>query len=214
MGLLDGLLGAFRRPLIDAPAALAQFVDERAAFIVQKGIYEYSRARAGHYAKVLFAEQAFLDAVEVSRWRAYPLGLAMVAEVVEGVLRPHAGTHTEAQAAAVRAMVLDIFDRYPAPAALDGDVWRDARAVLQGRLHVIGTYPAKRVIDIPESFIEKYFELMPIHERLRGRDFPTMHSYLKIVLCNIHDELTSRIDASALAQSLRSSDGMQEKERD
>jgi hypothetical protein len=72
----------------------------------------------------------------------------------------------------------------------------------------------KRVIDIPEPFIESYFELMPIHERLRGRDFPTMHSYLKIVLCNVHDELTSRIDAPALARALRSSDGMQEKERD
>ena len=54
---------------------------------MQKGIYEYSRARAGHYAKVLFREPEFQAAVEESRWRAYPLGLAMVAELVEGVLR-------------------------------------------------------------------------------------------------------------------------------
>ena len=60
-------------------------------FVAQKGIYEYSRARAGHYAKVLFREPEFQAAVEQSRWRAYPLGLAIVAELVEGVLCPAAG---------------------------------------------------------------------------------------------------------------------------
>ena len=78
----------FRRPVpIRDSGALADFIDRNAAFVAQKGIYEYARARAGHYAKVLFREPAFLDAVEQSRWRAYPLGLDLVAELVEGVLR-------------------------------------------------------------------------------------------------------------------------------
>ena len=87
-----GLLDIFRRkpPIRDA-AAVATFIDENAAFLMQKGIYEYSRARAGHYAKVLFREAGFQAAVEMSRWRAYPLGLAMVAELVEGVLRERIG---------------------------------------------------------------------------------------------------------------------------
>ena len=67
---------------------LADFIDQRAAFVAQKGIYEYSRARAGHYAKVLFSEPEFQAAADNSRWRAYPLGLAMVAELAEGLLRP------------------------------------------------------------------------------------------------------------------------------
>jgi hypothetical protein len=199
-----GLLDLFRRaPPIRDPHELAQFIDERAAFVVQKGIYEYSRARAAHYAKVLFADPVFLQAAEVSRWRAYPLGLAMVAEVVEGVLRPHAGRDVEGQAVALRSLVLGAFDRYPTPTVLDGREWRDARTELQRRLRIIGTYPVKRVIDIPETIAESYFALMPIHEQLRGRDFPTMHSYLKIVLCNVHDDLTKRMDAPALVQSLR-----------
>ena len=86
-----GLLNIFRsRPPIREPRELAQFIDENAAFLVQKGIYEYSRARAGHYAKVLFREPEFAQALEHSRWSAYPLGLAMVGELVEGVLRPAA----------------------------------------------------------------------------------------------------------------------------
>src|SRR5688572_28033651 len=72
-----------RKPPIADPAALAEFIDGHAAFLVQKGIYEYSRARAGHYSKVLFREKTFQDAIEGSRWRAFPLGLAMVAEAAE-----------------------------------------------------------------------------------------------------------------------------------
>src|SRR5213080_3939170 len=71
-------------PPIRHSSELADFIDEQSAFLTQKGIYEYSRARAGHYAKVLFRESGFQEAVERSRWRAYPLGLAMVAELVEG----------------------------------------------------------------------------------------------------------------------------------
>ena len=72
MGLLDFFRR--RRVLIQDAAGLAEFIDRHAAFVAQKGIYEYSRARAGHYAKVLFNEQTFLDAIDHSRWRAYPLG--------------------------------------------------------------------------------------------------------------------------------------------
>ena len=49
------------RPPIRDLQALADFIDAQSAFIVQKGIYEYSRARAGHYAKVLFAEEGFAN---------------------------------------------------------------------------------------------------------------------------------------------------------
>ena len=193
----------FRRgPSIRDPGALADFVDRHAAFLVQKGIYEYSRARAGHYAKVLFREAAFLEAVEQSRWRAYPLGLAMVGEVVEGILRPHYQADRLRGVAAVCALVLTVFDRYPPPAPLGEAFWREARAELSHRLELIGLHPVKRVIDIPETLAQPYFDLMPIHEQLRGRDFPTTHNYLKVVLCNVHDELTRKMDAPAVAAAL------------
>ena len=84
------------RPPIRDREALADFIDAQSAFIVQKGIYEYSRARAGHYAKVLFAEKGFAHSVELARWQAFPLGLAMVGEMVEGVLTSQAGTRRRA----------------------------------------------------------------------------------------------------------------------
>ena len=107
------------------PRRSATFVDENAAFLMQKGLYEFSRARAGHYAKVLFREPKFQAAVEVARWRAYPLGLAIVAEAVEGVLRERIGGERGEVLRALSELVLAAFDRYPVPAALGSDEWRD-----------------------------------------------------------------------------------------
>jgi hypothetical protein len=194
----------FRRPPpIRDLGALADFIDQHAAFVAQKGIYEYARARAAHYSKVLFREQPFLDAVEQARWRAYPLGLAMVAELVEGVLRPHAGEDHNRQFDALMDLVLAVFDRYPAPAPLGQQTWSELRAELGRRLRLIGLHPPKRAMDIPEPFAQAYWELMPIHEKLRTQDFPTTRSYLRLTMCNIHDEFSRRVDAPAVTDSLR-----------
>ena len=194
----------FRRPPpIRDLGALADFIDQHAAFVAQKGIYEYARARAAHYSKVLFREQPFIDAVEQARWRAFPLGLAMVAEVVEGVLRPHAGEDHNRQFTALVDLVLSVFDRYPAPAPLGEQTWGELRAELVRRLQLIGLHPPKRAIDIPEPFAQAYWELMPIHEKLRTQDFPTTRSYLRLTMCNIHEEFSRRADAPAVTDSLR-----------
>jgi hypothetical protein len=199
------LFNIFRgRPPIRDGHQLAQFIDENSAFLIQKGMYEYSRARAGHYAKVLFTEPEFQEALERSRWNAFPLGLAMVGELVEGVLRPLAGeAEGSQQLETLRALVLSVFDRYQTPATLGEASWSQLRADLARRLQLIGLHPVKRSFDIAGPFAKAYFDLMPIHRKLRASEFPTLHSYLKVTLCNIHDELTKRLDAEAMADSLR-----------
>lgn len=192
-----------RRPPIRAPGDLANFVDAQAAFLVQKGIYEYSRARAGHYSKVLFAEPGFQHAVEQARWRAYPLGLAMVAEIVEGIMRPHANDNRRAMLDGLIALVLSVFDRYPFPAQLGKAEWLEARRELAHRLDLIGIHAVKFAKDVPEPFMEGYFAVMPIHEKLRAHDYPTIGNYLRVTLCNIHEEFTKRADAVALLEALR-----------
>jgi hypothetical protein len=197
-----GFLGFFRAPApIRDAQALADFIDQHAAFLMQKGIYEYSRARAGHYAKVLFRESGFQTAVEQSRWRAYPLGLAMVAELVEGVLRPRS-VDRHLQLNALNELVLAVFDRYPVPAALGEEAWKKARAELARRLQLIGLHAPKRAFEICEPWTDTYFNLMPIYEKLRGPDYPTIRNYLRVTLCNIHDEFTKRMDADALVAIL------------
>lgn len=199
MGLYDLI---FRRwPPIRERAELADFIDEQSAFLVQKGIYEYSRARAGHYSKVLFAEPEFQAAVDHSRWNAYPLGLALLGEMVAGVLQRHAEDR-RATVDALTSLVLSVFDRYPIPAAVGDAAWREARQELALRLDRVGTHPPKPVKDIPVPLAESYFNCMPIHEKLRGPDFPTLRNYMRITLINSHDEFVKRLDPPAVMQAL------------
>jgi hypothetical protein len=201
-------LAFWRRPPIADLEGLAAFMDEQSAFLVQKGMYEYSRARAGHYAKVLFNEPEFIEVLEQSRWRAFPLGLAMVAELIEGVLRGQAGDaqaqHQAPHLDGWRRLVLSVFDRYPAPAAVGEAAWREARADLDRRLQALGLHPPKRAIDIPGPFARTYWDLMPIAKEIRTADFPTTHNYLKITLCNVYEELTKRADLPTLVRQLQS----------
>ena len=202
-----GFLNWFRRPPpIADREALAEFIDSSAAFLVQKGIYEYTRARAGHYAKVMFAEKMFIDAFNLARWQAYPLGLAMVGELVEGVLRDTRSDGLD-MSEWIRAIVLTTFDKHPVPPQIGLAEWSRARDELALRLQHVRLHPPKRAMDIPETLAKPYFNLMPIHEKLRGRDFATTHNYLKVTMCNIHSELTRRLDVPAIVRVASESGG-------
>ena len=197
-----GLLDYFRRPApIRDAAALGDFIDQHTAFLAQKGLYEYARARAGHYAKVLFGEKEFQTAIDQARWRAYPLCLAMVTELVEGVLSPQVADRRRLLDA-LQSLSLAIFDHYPVPPSLGEQAWSEQRTELVRRLEMIGMHPPKRAIDIAIPWAETYFDMMPIHEKLRGRDYPAIRNYLRVSLCNIHDELIKRMDTPALVAML------------
>ena len=158
------------------PRRSADFIDEQSAFVVQKGIYEYSRARAGHYAKVLFAEQEFADAVEqvaLARLSARARhGRRSWSKACCGRMRGTAVQLLDALGRAGRSPSSTAI-RFP-PSLGRGGLGRRCARELVRRLQLIGLHPPKRAIDIPEPFAEAYFDLMPIHEKLRGSDFPTI----------------------------------------
>ncbi|MBL8692216.1 MAG: hypothetical protein JNL04_24130 [Rhodospirillaceae bacterium] len=199
-----GIFDLFRRPpAIRDATALADFIDRNAAFVAQKGIYEYSRARAGHYSKVLFRETEFRDACDRARWRAFPVGLAMVGELAEAALFSPDPGERQTRIEAIKALTLAVFDRHPVPPPLDRITWEALRGELEQSLARIGLHPPKRAMDVPAPYAEAYFNLMPIHPTLRGRDAPTVHNYLRVTMCNIQDELTRRIDVPAVVESLQ-----------
>jgi hypothetical protein len=198
-----GFFDIFRRaPAIREASALADFIDDNAAFLIQKGMYEYSRARAGHYAKVLLNEPEFLAAIEKARWQGYPLGLVMVGEMVEKVVNPLTGEDRRPGIEALADLVLSVFDRYPVPAPIGAPAWAHERIELTRRLEQIGLHPPKPVKDIPTPFTQTYFDLMPIHEKLRAPDYLAISNYLRVSLINIHDTLIARLDVPATARSL------------
>jgi hypothetical protein len=200
-----GLLDFFRRrkPAIQTPDQLADFIDEQAAFLVQKGIYDYARARSGPYSKVMLADPGCQSALDRSRWSAFPLGLAMVGETVETVLAPHAGGNRRSALDPLISLVLSVQDRYPRPAALSDEEWATGRADLALHLERLSTHPPKRVIDIPVPFAERYFEMMPFDKPFLTPDAPTARGFMQLQLVKMQEELMNRMDADAMVKQLR-----------
>jgi hypothetical protein len=198
------LLGFFRRtPPIRGVEDLAGFIDEQSAYLVQRYIYDYTNARAGPYSASLLVQADFRQAVEQSRWSAYPLGLAMVGEMAEGVLQAGAEGPRREILDPLSTLVLGIFDRYDVPSPIGAATWQEARDELARKLEQISLHAPKRVTDIPEPYVERYFNLMPFDKALLSQDVPTTRSYLRLTLTNIRDELVKRMDAADMARQLR-----------
>lgn len=196
-----GIFDWFKRPpRIADEAALADFLDSRAAFLAQKSIFDYTRGRAGPYFTQIIKEKAFTEGVEKARWLNYPFGLSIVTEMVHGVLLP-AGKAVPL-AGALRGMALVIFDRYPVPAMLGADAWAVQRSALATRVDAIALHPPKLVKDIPVPFAEIFFNNMPIHERLRGQDFELIRNHLRSNLLSMNRDFLKRADPVALAAEL------------
>lgn len=201
MGLFDFLRR--RKPAIRTPQELADFIDEQAAFLVQKGIYDYARARSGPFSKILLADDGFQRALDRSRWRAFPLGLAMVGETVETVLAPHAGGNRRSELDPLIKLVLSVHDRYPRPAALTEEEWTAGRADLVLHLERLSTHPPKRIIDIPVPFAERYFEMMPFDKPFLTPDAPTARGFMQLQLLKVQEDLLQRMDAGEMVKELR-----------
>lgn len=198
-----GFFDMFRRgePIVTRDG-LMDFLDRQSAFLAQKGLFEYSRARAGSFGNVLFDDKSFLAELEKSRWLAFPVMLAMVGEAVEGLLRPAAGEGRAAMLQGLTDTALAVFDRYPPPAGLDAAAWAELRAQVAHDFSVLNFHPVKRAMDIPARFIERYVAAMPIHEKLLAKDIPTIHNYLKSNLCHVHEVFVKRADVAALVAEL------------
>jgi hypothetical protein len=199
-----GFFDFFRRkPPIRDLKSLADFIDEQAAFLIQKGIYDYSRARSGHFAKVMLADKGFQGALNRSRWRAYPLGLAMIGETVEAVLVSQAGSDRRSALDPLIALVLSVYDRYSQPEGLATEEWNAGRDELKLHLERLSTHPPKRIIDIPVPFADRYFAMMPFDQPLLTPDAPTARGFMQLQLVSVHEQLQERMDAAEMVSQLR-----------
>jgi hypothetical protein len=204
MSFVDWVLGIpayFRRkPPIDTREKLVEFIDAQSAFLIQKNIFDYARARSGPYFSQIIKEAAFQQSVEVSRWTGYPTGLAALAEIVRGVLFNYADRKPLNDA--VSSAALAAFDKYPVPQALGDETWKKARETLIERLANIDSHPPKFAKDVILPYAQVLYDSQPIHEELRKRDFEMIQAQLRINLVTMHDEFESRADKAALLSDL------------
>ena len=194
-----GLFDVFRStPPIADVGALEDYLDTRAAFLVQKCVFEYSRARAGVFWDKLFKEPDFKAAVDVARWNGFAIALADVVEMVEGTLRPAARGREADLLGRLIAMAEAVIRRYPVPPEEPADFWVTQTAWLRGRLADVQLAPPKAVKDIPLGTARRMFDLMPIHESLRGEDFVVVRNHLRSNLCRMSDEFAQRVEIGPL----------------
>jgi hypothetical protein len=197
-----GFLDWFRRPPpIDDRPGLIDFLDTRAAYLTQKGIFDYVRATSGPHFRGLIGEPAFATAVDKARWQSYPLSLSMVTEMVHGVLRP-AASGAVPLAEALQAAALVVIDRYPIPQAIGAEAWASSREELRLRLLHIGLHARKAVKDIPAPFAQQFFINLPIHKQMRRQDDVWVTNNLRVTLIRMYEEFDQRADPAALAKAL------------
>lgn len=200
MGLLD-LFFRKAAPIVD-PAALAGFLDQRAAFMAQKGVYEYSRARSGVLSSKLFKEPAFRAALEEARWRNYPYCLQSAALMAEHALRGPAGAEAAAMRNGLIAVVGEVCLRYPTPPALQSGFWPEAAAQIARRIELAGLAAPHAIKDIPHEIGDKFLANLPIHASLRTHDRELVTNNLRVNLCRAYEEFLAAAALPALARAL------------
>ena len=197
-----GLFGIFRRHALRDLAALATFIDGQSLLLSERIVQDYARGRAGAQAAALFAVPAFRAVLEKARWEAYPRALAMLGELVEGALRPHAGAKAQAVLASLAELILAAFDRHAAPQAIGAADWSAARTELT---HSLGEFARDRprTLDaIADTHASYYLAIMPLDPRLQADNFPALRNQLKLSLTAIGDRFVQQADLTGLAGKL------------
>ena len=202
MTLLHRLADWFRKPPIATIESLEAFLDSRAAFMAQKCVIEYCRARSGVLSMKLFKEPAFREALHHSRWTTYALVYCDIAEMVEGVLRPPARGKLNRLAERLAHLAERTFASHGLPEGAPEDFWSDAVARLERRLALAQLHAPRPVRDIPKTEIEAILASVPIHPSLRGEDFELLQNNLRINLVRIYEDFVARADRETLGAEL------------
>ena len=189
----------FGRKVIAAPQDLQTFLETRSAYYVQKSITEYAQARANMIFSTLLGEKGFQDAYEAARWKAFPAGLAAVAEVLTGSLRERLGTDAGAATATVETAARAIVGTYPTPDFAAADFWDVALAALRSNLTRAGMARPRPAHVIAQSRASEIFEALPFHTAIKKHDFEMFRNTLSLHLAEIAAELeNARLERGVL----------------
>jgi hypothetical protein len=204
---LRRLLGRTRSPPVTTASELAEFLGAQTAYIAQRSVIEYCRARTGLNWDKLFAEPSFLDRLEVCRWEAYAVVLAEVAELALIRLRRYGAADPTTYLAGLVLAAHAALLRHPVPAHRTS--WTDAADFIEQHLaraliaaprpvHLLGLHSADVI-----------FDLLPIHAELRRQDRMMFQNSVRFAICGAFDEMTRRFDVPALEASLAAAGGEQ-----
>jgi hypothetical protein len=203
MSFLSSVKSFFAPQKIADREGLRQFIESRAAYLVQKSITEYTQARANMLFSTMMRESVFVEGYERARWLSCPAGLSMVTEMVEGTIREAEGTFPGALDHGLMQLVRDIIAPYPVASGQGEAFWRDASDRIARDLARAALGPPKPVGNIPYLRAREIFDVLPVATQLRKHDFAMFQNTIRFHLTEIKVEFEERTVPKSLAFALR-----------
>jgi hypothetical protein len=191
-----------RRERIQDMAGLTKFIETRTSFVTQKCITEFCRVRAGVHWEKLFKEQEFGDALLVSTWSSFTPVLAMMMEMVEGVMRSPAGASQDVLRASLVEMATDIRSGMHLPPQMDENLWKNQSDLVANALARAALAAPRPVRVVASPLAETVFRLLPLHESVVANDDDYIFNNLRVGLLRAHDDFIGSADLRALVRSL------------
>jgi hypothetical protein len=197
---LRRLLTRKSRPPVATLDELAEFLAAQTAYVSQRTVLEYCRARTGLNWDKLYREQTFVDSLEVCRWEAYAEVLAEVAELALILLRRQSPADPQAYLPGLAAAAGAALLRHPVPGHRTS--WDAAVATIEEHLAQSLLAPPRAVHLAGFGAADAIFAQLPIHPDLRREDREMFRNSVRFALCRAFDEMTRRFDVPTLAQAL------------
>ena len=168
LSALRRLLGSRRWAPVTTGQELADFVAAQTAYVAQRSVIEYCRARTGLNWEKLALERQFLEHLEVCRWEAYAIVLAEVAELALIRLRRDRAADPQAYLPGLIAAGHAALVRHPVPG--HRSTWTDAAEAIERHLARAVLAAPRPVHLLGLQSADAIFDLLPIHADLRPQD--------------------------------------------
>jgi hypothetical protein len=179
---------------------LADFVAAQTAYVAQRSVIEYCRARTGLNWEKLSLEPAFLDRLEVCRWEAYAIVLAEVAELAMIRLRRDGAAVPQAYLPGLVAVAQAALLRHPVPSHRTD--WGDAAAAIERHLARAALAVPRPVHLVGIGSADAIFDLLPIHADLRPQDREMFRNSVRFAICGAYDAMSRCFQGPALEAAL------------
>jgi hypothetical protein len=194
-----------RKATVATENDLADFLAAQTAYVSQRTVLEYCRARTGLNWDKLFQEDPFLQSFDVCRWNAYAVLLPEIADLALIQMRRVGTVNPESFLPGLIEAARAALFRHPVPAHLSS--WSDASAEIERHLALALLAAPRPVHLMGFEASDVIFEILPIHADLRPEDREMFRNSLRFALCRVFEEMTRRLDVPALEASLQERGG-------
>jgi hypothetical protein len=202
MSIASTIKGLFATQHIRTREELRDFLESRAAFLVQKSIMEYTQARSNLLFSTLIGEKGFQAAFEEARWHSYPAAFSMVAEMAAGHLREVGDVAAEPVHAALQAIAKEVFGRFAGPSGLGEPFWSEAYEALDRDLARAALAQPRQVRLMAQERAKEVFDKLPVSAAIKRHDFEMFHNTLRFHLIEIRGEFEEKADVKPLLRLL------------